>query len=76
MVANHNAESENEKIWDKVRAMVMVTTDSQEGMADLGQQIAKLIASLTKAGQGNSPSSVPSSPQERGHRRGHNSSST
>ena len=34
-------------------------------MVELGQQIAKLMAALTKAGQGNNPSSTPSSPQER-----------
>ena len=35
-------------------------------MAELGQQIAKLMATLTKAGQVNNPSSAPSSPKERG----------
>ena len=34
-------------------------------MAELGQQIAKLMAALTKAGQGSNPCSAPSSPQER-----------
>ena len=72
MVATHKAESENEEIWDKVRARAMVKTDAGEGMAVLRQQIAKLMATLTKAGQHNNPSSVPSSPQERGHGRGHN----
>ena len=38
-------------------------------MAELGQQIAKLMAALTKAGKGNSPSSVPSGPSEWGHGR-------
>ena len=65
MVATHKAESENEEIWDKVRARAAVRTNSGEGMAELGHQIAKLMAALTKAGKGNSPSSVPSSPWER-----------
>ena len=43
-------------------------------MAELGQQIPKLMAALTKAGQDNIPSSAPGSPQERGCGRGHSSS--
>ena len=76
MVTTHKAESENEEIWDKVRARAVVATDPGEGMVELGQQIAKLMATLTKAGQGNNPSNAPSSPQERGLGRGCNGSST
>ena len=76
MVTTHKAESENEEIWDKVRAMAVVTTNLGEEMAELREQIAKLMATLTKAGQGNNPSSAPSSPQERCHGRGCNGSST
>ena len=76
MVTIHKVESENEEMQDKVRVRAMVMTDLGEGMAEFGQQIAKLMATLTKAGQGNNPSSVPSSPQERGHRRGCSSSNT
>ena len=47
MVAAHKAESKNEEIQDKVRARAAVTTDLGEGMAELGQQIAKLTATLT-----------------------------
>ena len=36
MVAACKAESKNKEIWDKVRARAMVTTDSGEGMAELG----------------------------------------
>ena len=64
MVAARKAESENEEIWDKVRARVAVATDSREGTTELGQQIAKLMADLTKVGQG---SSQASSPKEKGH---------
>ena len=67
MVTTHKAESENEGIWDKVRARATVATDPGKGMAELGQQIAKLMAAQIKAGQGSNPSSMPSSPQERGH---------
>ena len=76
MVAAHKAESESEEIQDKVRARAMVMTDLGVGTAELGQQIAKLMAALTQAGQGNGHSSVPSSPWERGHGWGHNSVST
>ena len=76
MVVACKADSKNEESQDKVRTSAIVITNPGEGMAKLGQQIVKLIAALTKAGQGNSPSSVPSSPQERGCGRGHNSSST
>ena len=65
MVASHKAESENKEIQDKVRARAAVATDLGEGMAELGHQIAKLMAALTKAGECNNPSSAPSSLQER-----------
>ena len=74
MVTTHKAESKNEEIWDKVRTMV--ATDAREWMAEMGQQISKLMATMTKAGQGNSSSSAPSIPQQRGCGRGHNGSST
>ena len=46
MVSNRKAESENEETWEKVRARAMVTSDLGEGMAELSQQIVKLMASL------------------------------
>ena len=76
MVAAYKPESENKEIWHRVRARAVVATNSGEGMVELGQQIARLMAALTKAGQGSNPSSAPSSPQKRGHGRGHNGSST
>ena len=76
MVVTYKAESESEEIKDKVRARAAVTTDSGEGTAELGQQIAKLMATLTKVGQDNNPCSAPSSPLERGCGRGHNGRST
>ena len=47
-----------------------VTAEPVEGTTKLGNQIARLMAALTRAGQGNSPSSAPNSPRDRGHRRG------
>ena len=38
-----------------------MATDPREGATELGQQIAKLMAALTKAGQGSNPASAPSS---------------
>ena len=70
MVATHKGESENEEIWDKVRARAAMTTDSQEDTTELGQQIAKLMATLTRAGQGSSPASAPNSPRESDQGRG------
>ena len=70
MVATHKTESENEEIWDKVRARTAVATDSGEGTIELGQQIAKLMATMNKVGQGKSAASAPSSPRERDHGRG------
>ena len=68
MVATWKAESKNEEIWDKVRARAAVTTDSGESTTELGQQIAKLMAGLTRAGQ--QPGQCPKQPRERGHGRG------
>ena len=51
MVTTHKAESKNGEIQNKARARATVATDAPEGMAELGQQIAKLMAALTKAGQ-------------------------
>ena len=65
MVTTHKAESDNEGILDKLRARATVATDPGDGMAELGQQIAKLMPALTKAGQGNNPSSAPSSLHKR-----------
>ena len=66
MVIAHKADSKNEEAQDKVQAMSAVTTKPVEGASELGNQIARLMAVLTKAGQGNSPSSNPNSPRHRG----------
>ena len=70
MVATQKAISANEEIQDKIRARAAVTTDSGEGTTELGQQIDKLMAALTKAGQGSNPASAPGSPRKRGCGRG------
>ena len=65
MVATWKVESQNEEIWDIVRTMAAVATNSGEGVKELRQQTALMMATLTKAGQGTSPAGTPSSPRER-----------
>ena len=69
MIAACKAEIGNEETHDKVRARSAVTSEWVEGTTKLGNQIAKLMASLMRAGQGNSPASMPNSPRQRGHGR-------
>ena len=70
MVTTHKAESEMEEAKDKVRARSAATTEVVNGSKELGDQIARLMATLTRAGQGNHPTSTPNSPRHRGHGRG------
>ena len=70
MITAHKMESENEEAHDKVRARSAMTTEPVEGTTEVGNQIAKLMASLTRPGQGNSPASAPNSPRQRDHGRG------
>ena len=53
-----------------------MTTEPVEGTMELGHQIAKLMAALTRAGQGNSPTSAPNSPRRGGCGRGQMNRST
>ena len=70
MITACKVESENKEAWDKVRARSAVTTKPVEGTTELENQIAKLMAALTREGQGNSLSSAPNSPGHRGCGRG------
>ena len=79
MIAANKAENKNKEAHDKVRARSAVTTESVEGTTELGNQIAKLMAGLTTAGQGNSPGSVQIAPDREamdrntpGHPKSHN----
>ena len=69
MVAVCKAESKNEEAQDKVWARSAVTIELVEGTTDLGNQMARLMAALIRAGQGNSPSSTPNSPRHKGRGR-------
>ena len=65
MVTAHKVESENEEAQDKVWARSAVTTKPVEGATELGNQIARLMTALARAGQDNSPGSAPNSPRHR-----------
>ena len=70
MIAAHKAESGNEEVCSKVRARSAMITDPVEGTTELEHQIAKLMATLARTGQGNSPTRDPNSPRQRGCGRG------
>ena len=70
IISAHKVESKNKEAQDKVRARSAMTTKPVGGTTELGNQIARLIAALTRAGQGNSPGSAPNSTRHRGHGRG------
>ena len=65
MIAAHKAESGNEEAHDVVRARSTMPTDPIEGTTELGNQVTKLMATLTRAGQENSPFSTQNSPRQR-----------
>ena len=71
MVTTHKAESEMEEAKDKVRARSATATEVADGSKELGNQIARLMATLTRAEQGNCPTSTPNSPRHRDHGRRH-----
>ena len=71
MVAAHKAESKTEEAKDKVRARSAAATEVVGGSKELGDQIMRLMAALTRAEQGSCPTSTPNSPRHRCHGRGH-----
>ena len=70
MITACRAECENEEAHDKVRSRSAMITEPVEGTTELGNQITRLMAALTRAKQGNCPASAPISPRQRGHGRG------
>ena len=62
MVTAHKAESKMEEAKDKVWARSAVTTELADSSKELSNQIAKLMAVLTRVEQGNHPVSTPNSP--------------
>ena len=70
MVTACKAESEMEEAKDKVKARSAAATEEMDGSKELGDQIVRLTATLTRVEQGNCPASAPNSPRHRGHGRG------
>ena len=68
VVAARRAESKMEET--KVKARSAATTEVPSGLKELGDQIARLMAALTRAEQSTHSASAPSSPRHRGWERG------
>ena len=64
VVAARRAESKTEETKVKVRSAA--TTEVPSSSKELGDQIARLMATLTRAEQGSHPASAPCSPRHRG----------
>ena len=67
-VTARRAESETEET--KVMARSAAATEVPSGSKELGDQIVRLMATLTRAEQSSHSASAPSSPRHRGHGRG------
>ena len=59
-----------EETKDRVKARSAASTEVASGSKELGDQIARLMAALTRVEQGSHPASAPNSPRHRGHWRG------
>ena len=68
MVAAMRVESKTEET--KVKARSAAATEVSSSSKELGDQIAQLMAALTRAEQSSCPASTPNSPRHRGHGRG------
>ena len=70
MVAARKAESKTEDAKERVIAWSSADTEVSDGSKELGNQIARLMATLNRAEQGTHLASTPNSPRHRGHGRG------
>ena len=70
MVTAHKVESKTGEAKDKVRTRSATATEEVDGSKELGDQIARLMATLTRTEQRNCPASAPNKPRHRGHGRG------
>ena len=70
VVAAQRAESEMEETKEKVKVRSATTTEVASGSKELGDQIARPMAALTRVEQSSHPASAPNSPRHRGHGRG------
>ena len=67
MVATRKTESEMEDAKEKLRARSSAATEVTDGSKEMGDQITRLMVTLTRAEQGTYPASAPNSPRHRGH---------
>ena len=70
MVAARKAESKMEDAKEKFRAWSSAATEVTDGSKELGDQIARPMATLNRAEQGTHPATAPKSPRHRGCGRG------
>ena len=70
VVTARRVESETEETREWVKARSAASTEVTTGSKELGDQIVRLMATLTQAEQGKHPASAPNSPRHRGHGRG------
>ena len=59
-----------EETKERVKVWSAASTEVATGSRELGDQIARLMAALTRVEQGSHPASAPNSPRHRGHGRG------
>ena len=70
MVTAHRAESKMEETKERVKVRSAVTTEVASGSKELGNQIARLMAALTRVEQDSHTAIAPNSPKHRGQGRG------
>ena len=59
-----------EEMKEKVKVRSAASTEVATGSRELGDQIARLMAALTRVEQGSCSASAPNSARHRGHGRG------
>ena len=70
VVTVQRVESKMEETKEKVKVRSAAATEVASGSKGLGDQIARLMAALTRAEQGSCPASAPNSPRHRACGRG------
>ena len=70
VIAAHRVENKMVETKERVKVRSAASTGMATGSRELGDQIARLMAALTRVEQGSCPASAPNSPRHRGHGRG------
>ena len=70
MIATHQVESEMEETKERAKVRSAASTEVTSGSKELGDQIARLMAALTRVEQGTCPASAPNCPRHKGCGRG------